>query len=177
MTTAPPPPFLFRIWCHWFLLLLLVLSLKIHPHLKIPSFHYFFVSTPRLYMNINITRVIWQRVRASIVSPLGCMSTSAQRTGASICLISPWIRLISAPKDSLSPVMYLTRFCVPCRPWLLQPLIWLPPLFVWLIFTSNAHLSSLKALPIPTLTRKFGSTASLKKSEGSRALLLSARSD
>ncbi len=101
LITAPLPPYLFRIWCHWFLLVLLVLSLEIHPHLKIPSSHHFFMSTPRLHMNMmaSITRVFLQSVMAPIVSPLSCMSTSAQRTGVLICLILPIIGLISASKD------------------------------------------------------------------------------
>ncbi len=132
-----------------FLLLLLVLSFEIHPCLKILSSHHFFASTPRLHMNMmnNITRVIWQSMTAPIVSPLSHMSTRAPRTGTLIFLILPWIGLISASKGFLSPVMSLICFWVPHCPWLLRHLIRVPPLSVRSTFTSNAHLSSFKALP------------------------------
>jgi hypothetical protein len=83
---APPPPFLSKRWCHSFLLLLLVLSLEIHPNLKIPSSHHFFISTQRSHMNrmANITRVISLRGMAPTVSPLSNMSISAPKTGALI---------------------------------------------------------------------------------------------
>ncbi len=113
---APPPPFFFRIWHHWFLLLLLVLSLEIHPCLKIAFSHHFLVSTPRSHMIMmaSITRVIWQRVMAPFVSPLSCMSTNAQRTGVLICLILPWIGLISCKKTSYpwSGISHILLFLV-----------------------------------------------------------------
>ncbi len=177
LTMAPPPLFLSKRWRHSFLLLPLVLSLEIHPRLKIPCSHHFFVSTQGSHMNgmANIARVSSLSGMAPTVSALSHTSTSAPKTGASTCLISPWIGLIFASNAFLSLAIYPTCFYVPCLPWLLQPLIQLPLSSVRSTFTLNAHLPFLKALPIPTLTGKFGSTASMKRNEGLRALAPSAR--
>jgi hypothetical protein len=77
-------------WHHSFLLLLLILSLEIHPYLKILSSHHFCVSTQRSHMNrmANITRVISLSGMAPTVSSLSVMSTSASKTGALISLIT-----------------------------------------------------------------------------------------
>jgi hypothetical protein len=154
-TTAPPPAFLSKRSHHSFLLLLLVLSLEIHPCLKIPSSHHFFVSSQRSHINGmgNITRVISLSGMAPTFSLLSHTSASAPKTGALTCLISPWIGLIFALKVFLSPVIYPTCFYIPCHPRLLQPLIQSTFLSVWSTFTSNSHLPFLKALPVPTLTR------------------------